>query len=86
MVDENKHKPRHRTTFEIDSEVHRKLQEYVPWGTMTSLINIMLKDFVQLCERYDPNLILGAILSEEITLKEYLNKYETLKDEEEDDG
>jgi hypothetical protein len=67
--------PRHRLSIDIDREMHEKLQQHVPWGVMKHLINAMLKDFLHLCEKHDPNIIIGAILSDSITLRDFLNKY-----------
>jgi len=66
---------RHRLAVDIDEELYHKLQKHVPWGTMRHVVIAMLTDFVHLCEKHDSRLIIGAILSEEITLKDFLNKF-----------
>lgn len=67
---------RHRLSVDIDEELHTKLQKHVPWGQMRPLMETILGDFIHLCERHGSSIIIGAIISEELTLKEFLNKYD----------
>ena len=67
---------RHRVSIDVSSEMYDKLQKNVPWGVMKPLVTTMLEDFLYLCEKRDSRLIIGAILSRDISLKDFLNKYD----------
>lgn len=67
---------RHRISIDVGEELHDKIKTHIPWGLMKPLVVAMLEDFFHLCEQYDSKMLIGAILSEEITLKDFLNKYE----------
>lgn len=68
-------KERHRLTVEVDKDVYDELRDHIPWGSMKPVINIMLKNLLELCRKHDSKMVLGAILSEKITLKEYLKNF-----------
>lgn len=67
---------RHRVSIDVSGEMYERLQKHVPWGVMKPLVTTMLEDFLHLCEKRDSRLIIGAILSRDISLKDFLNKYD----------
>lgn len=76
-----RHEQRSRITVDLDDDVYDGLQQYVPWGMRRHLINAMLRDALHLMKEHDRNMVMGAIISGDMTMKDYLNKYG-----EEDDG
>ncbi len=70
------HEVRHRLSVQLSGDLYHKLQEHVPWGLMKPLITTILEDFVHLCEKTDSRILIGAILSKEVGLRDFLNKYE----------
>lgn len=66
---------RSRITVDLDDDVYEGLQKHVPWGMRKHLINAMLRDALHLMKEHDSSMIMGAITSGEMTMKEYLNKY-----------
>lgn len=81
-MNDKQYEQRSRINVDIEKEVHEGVQKHVPWGTLKHLVNAMLKDFVSLCEKYDSKLVIGAILTEQMTLKDFLNKHYAEKEEE----
>lgn len=75
MENTKKNKEQPRLTVEIDPELHNKIKQQIPWGYLKPIINTVMRDVIRLTEEHDTRLVLGAILSEDITLKDYLKKY-----------
>lgn len=63
-----------------DPELRRDIEKYIPWGSMKPLINMIMKDVIALMKKHDSRIVLGAILSEDIVLKDYLNKIDSVDD------
>lgn len=77
----NDEKNKRRITVEIDDpDLRADIQQLIPWGSMKPLINTIMKDVVALMKKHDSRIVLGAILSEDIVLKDYLGKLEQIKD------
>lgn len=70
---EKEHRPP-RISVELEDDLHRRLQENVRWGLLKPLINNMLEDFLDLCEGNDSNLVIAAIISDEISLKDIIKR------------
>lgn len=65
-----------RVTIKLDGDVYDDLQKMVPWGMRSDILNALLKDALHVMKKGDKNMIMGAILSGDMTMKDYLNKYE----------
>jgi hypothetical protein len=70
----------YRISVDVGEDLYNELQKHVPWGTMKHLVIAMLEDFLKLCDKHDSRIIIGAILSDEISLKDFINRMER-KDE-----
>lgn len=71
-----------RIQFEIPEEMKRRLSNKLKWGQIKLVYVEMTLDLIKLLEKHDPNMVVAAILSKEMTLKDYVGK----KEEEEKDG
>jgi len=66
----------HKIAVSVDKELYDKVQEHIPWGSLKHVVIAMLEDLIHLCEKHDSRLIVGAVLSKDITLKDFLNKFD----------
>ena len=77
MSDGTKYIP--RISFEVTHEFRERLQRCIPWGTMKPLITAILEDLIQFIEETgieNRNIIIGAILSDKISMVEIMKKTE----------
>lgn len=65
-----------RLSVEIERELYEKLKKNIPWGSMKHLITAILKDLIKMLEDHDSRLVIAAILSEDLKLRDILDKYE----------
>lgn len=75
MSKRQKSKP--RITVEVSDELYQEIQELFPWGTLKPTVNTIMKDVVHLMREHDPHLVLGAIMSDDMTLKDFLIKFDS---------
>lgn len=68
--------PPTRLSVEIERELYEQLKKHVPWGNLKHLISAILEDLVLLFEEHDSRLVIAAILSKDLKLKDILDKYD----------
>jgi len=60
-----------KVNVEISEELHTKLSEHLPHGTRKPVVNRMLWDLVDLLEGEDSELVLGAILKQQLPYESF---------------
>lgn len=63
-----------RIQFDVPHELRDRLAKQVNWGEMRLIYETITKDLVHLLETNDPRMVIAAIVSNEINLRDYIRK------------
>lgn len=72
-----------RIQFQVEPEMKKALERKLRWGQIRMVYLQMTEDLIELLEKHDPQMVVAAILSKEVTLADYIAKN---KKEKEDGG
>ena len=63
-----------RIQFDVEKDLRDRLARKVNWGELRIIYETITKDLVHLLETNDPRMVIAAIVSDEINLKDYIRK------------
>lgn len=69
-----------RIQFEVDPDIKRRIEKRLKWGQMRMLYGQITLDLLEILENNDPQMIVAAILSEEVSLADYIGRKKKGKD------
>lgn len=65
-----------RIQFDVDEEIKHRLDKQLSWGDLKAVYNAITLDLVNLLEHNDTRMVVGAIVSNEVSLKDYIKSRE----------
>lgn len=65
---------RPRIQFQVEPDIKRALERKLRWGQLRMVYLQITEDLVELLEKHDPQMVVAAILSKEVSLADYIGK------------
>ena len=62
-----------RLSIPITREQQRLLQQYIPWGSQSTIFRLIIDDLIKMMQRHGSGKVLGAFLSRAVELDDLIN-------------
>lgn len=86
MAETKENKGKRRITFQVDVEIRDELDKYIPWGQQRMIFEAITRDLLGMFRNHDPNLVIAAIISEEVMLTDIVDYSKHAKNKAAEDG
>lgn len=73
MSETKENKGKRRITFQVDTAIRDELDKYIPWGQQRMVFEAITRDLLGMFRNHDANLVIAAIISEEVRLTDIVD-------------